>query len=34
MLEWKSRLVVLMVTAVALASAIGANHGWFPNHGW
>ncbi len=34
MLEWKSHLVVLMVTAAALASAVGMNHGWFLNHGW
>ena len=35
MLEWKSRIVVLMVAAAALAAALAQNHGWFiTNHGW
>lgn len=36
MLEWKPRLVSLVLGAVAIASAVGFNHGWleFFNHGW
>ena len=34
MLEWKSRLVVLMVAAAALAGVFAMNHGWALNHGW
>jgi hypothetical protein len=35
MLEWKSRLVVLLVAAAVLATALADNHGWFlANHGW
>ncbi len=35
MLEWKSRLVVLMVAAAVLANTLAENHGWFlANHGW
>jgi hypothetical protein len=35
MLEWKSRLVISLVVAAALAVALGANHGWvLLNHGW
>jgi hypothetical protein len=34
MLEWKSRLVMLLVFAAAVAAVLG-NHGWAPlNHGW
>lgn len=34
MLEWKSRVVVLLVVAAALAAALG-NYGWhFFNYGW
>ena len=34
MLEWKSRLVVLMVAAAVLADMLAMNHGWLLNHGW
>jgi hypothetical protein len=34
MLEWKSRLVILLVVAAALAVSLGSNHGWLLNHGW
>jgi hypothetical protein len=33
MLEWKSRLVILLVVAVAIAVALG-NTGGLHNHGW
>ena len=33
MLEWKSRLVILLVIAVAVAAALG-NTGALHNHGW
>jgi hypothetical protein len=33
MLEWKSRLVILLVFAVTVAAVLG-NYGWLPNHGW
>jgi hypothetical protein len=32
MLEWKSRLVILLVVAAAIAAVLG-NYGWF-NYGW
>jgi hypothetical protein len=32
MLEWKSRVVILLVVAVAVAASLG-NYGWL-NHGW
>ena len=32
MLEWKSRLLILLVVAAALAAALG-NYSWL-NHGW
>ncbi len=34
MLEWKSRLLVLMVAAAVLALALGASSGLLLNHGW
>jgi hypothetical protein len=36
MLEWKPRLVGLLIAAAVLASELGLNHGWlqFLNHGW
>ncbi len=34
MLEWKSRLVVLLVAAAALAIAFGNSGVGFFNHGW
>jgi hypothetical protein len=33
MLEWKSRLVILLVIAAAVAAVLG-NYGWATNHGW
>jgi hypothetical protein len=33
MLEWKSRLVVLLVVAATVAAVLG-NYGWQLNHGW
>jgi hypothetical protein len=33
MLEWKSRVVILLVFAVALAAWLGET-GAFHNHGW
>lgn len=36
MLEWKPRLVGLLLAAALLAAELGLNHGWFTplNHGW
>lgn len=36
MLEWKPRLVSLLIATVTLAVALGHGHGWFRplNHGW
>jgi hypothetical protein len=35
MLEWKSRLVILLMVAAAVAVSLGSNHGWLLlNHGW
>lgn len=36
MLEWKSRLIFLLIVAVALAVAFGGlfNLGWLVNLGW
>lgn len=35
MLEWKSRLIFLLIVAVALAVALGGlNLGWITNLGW
>jgi Na+(H+)/acetate symporter ActP len=36
MIEWKPRLLSLLVAAGALAVALGLNHGWLLpfNHGW
>lgn len=33
MVEWKSRLVILLIVAAAFAVAFGMNYGWF-NYGW
>ena len=36
MLEWKPRLMSLMIAALAIAAAVGFNHGWHGplNNGW
>lgn len=36
MLEWKPRLVSLLVAALVIAANLGLNHGWLAhlNHGW
>lgn len=35
MLEWKPRLVGLLLAAAVLAAELGLNHGWtLFNHGW
>jgi hypothetical protein len=36
MLEWKPRLVSLLLAAAAIAAAVGQSHGWLTafNHGW
>ena len=33
MLEWKSRLVILLIVAASLAVPFGLNYGWL-NFGW
>jgi len=36
MVEWKPRLVSLLLAAAAIASAVGVGHRWlaYLNHGW
>ncbi len=36
MLQWKPRLVLVLVSGVALALTAGLNHGWLLllNHSW
>jgi len=34
MVEWKSRLVIVLIVAAALALALGMNYGWLVNYGW
>jgi hypothetical protein len=33
MLEWKSRLVILLIVAASVAAALGSSHG-LHNYGW
>lgn len=34
MLEWKPRLVILMVIASMVAISVAMNHSWALNHSW